>query len=240
MNFSTVTILIIIGLIAFVAFFFFLMFYTTARYHQKINKILAELGFIKNDADKKLVTEKFLIAIEQNLDKKAVVINLHKKQLSKYNIYVCEYHSMSSSGKSRGADWLLAGIVSQDLKVPRFSVKPIPQLSGLVGKILQSFSSNFSISTLHKIQTSNSKFNNRFNLYAKASLTAEEIISERIMNYLLSAGNVELEANDDTLVFFNIDIEAERLAKKIDSNKIKQLIDLTQKVTEELLNKKTS
>ncbi|MDW8326038.1 MAG: hypothetical protein RMK99_05690 [Anaerolineales bacterium] len=234
MDSSTVAVLLVIGLVVLIAFFIFLMFYTTARHHQQVSNVLIPLGFEKNDADKDLVTSKFSIVSERySKDKRAAVINLHRKQAAEYTLYVCEYHLMSASGRARGADYLLAGVLSQDLHLPRFTVEPNPQQFRRAGKMLEAVFSNLSTSTLQKIQTSNPQFNDRFNLYAPAGLSVDDLVSEAAMRLLLSAGNITLDAKGDTFVLSSLDIESERVARKFDPHKLRQLVDLARMLTDE-------
>jgi hypothetical protein len=216
--------------------FIYLTVLDAGKWRKKIETALVPMGFeVCISKDEKASMTQRLLMVNPLHQGKRLLMHLYRRASphGSHDLYFCDYRFASSSGKARGAQWLLVCLISRELDLPRFSINNIPETSGVVGRLYQSLSKAFPMLGLERIKTGDAEFDERFCVYADTGQVKLVLpLLEQITTALRAKGGTCLDAQGDCLILFSIEMNADLPLQVLDSQKLIRLINVASNLFE--------
>lgn len=220
---------IALGFFALASLMLYLTIRDTAKWGGKLDDMLASLGFLPSPEDKTTLEQRLRIVNERSPDKRLIMhLYRHTGMEKNYTLHFCDYRFGSASGKARGAQQLVVCLTSSKLSLPRLTVEFVPQQTGVTGSMLRAMQ-NIPLPGLHRIETANPAFNQRYALYVAEGQQQKNYLPDAVINRLLSNEGLFLDAQGDTLILRSLGVDY----RQLDQQKTGNLVDLAKKLFED-------
>lgn len=223
------TIAVLLGFALLAGLFVYLTVLDAGRWRKKMEHILLPIGFqpVTSEPEKATLGEQLAIVNPAHPGRR-LVKHLYRRKSADgdFHVFVCDTYFASASGKARGGNWLLVGLTSSSLRLPRFSVQTIGAGSGAGVAMFGALSQLFDVPGLHRVQTGDPELDPQVRLYVEPGKTEPPVSMALLRELRNCAGGTSLEASADTLVLNSIGVMADRVRQLLDPQKIQAQIQL--------------
>lgn len=227
MNNTVITLLVVLGFLVLTVLMFLLTVSSASRWGKRLGEMLTSLGFHASPEDKEVLAQRLKIVNERHSGRRLVMHLYRYVSIEKdYTLYFCDYRFSSASGKARGAQQLVVCLTSKKLTLPRFTVEPIPQQTGVTGNILRAMVNAIPLPGLRRVETANPSFNQRYTLYVAEERPQTNFLPDIVINRLISKEGIYLDAKSDTLILRSLDVDY----RQLDTQKASDLIAMAKKL----------
>lgn len=226
-----ITLLILLGFAAFAGLLVYLTVLSSKVAEKKLNDQLGSLGFARcGDPSIKSSVAQHLQIVNTRVPGKRLLMNLYQKSSSQgeYDLYFCDYHFASASGKGRAGNAFLVCLISKKLKLPRFTIDSYPEGGpAFLKKMFETLSDSFPYPDVKQIDSQLFGLNKNFRVYAAPEQRDQLIsIKSEVGSAIADKGGIGLDAKDSALILSDIQFKSDMMVKKtLDMQKVSQLVE---------------
>ncbi|MCB9772271.1 MAG: hypothetical protein H6754_06940 [Candidatus Omnitrophica bacterium] len=225
------TLLILLGFAAFAGLLVYLTVLSSKVAEKKLNDQLGSLGFARCvDQSIKDSLLQHLQIVNTRVPGKRLLLNLYKKSSSQNecDLYFCDYHFASASGRGRGGNAFLVCLISGQLQLPRFTVDSYPEDSpAFISKMFETLSDSLPYPDIKQIDSQLFGLNKNFRVYVAPEQRDQLIsIKSEVGSVIADKGGISLDAKGNALILSDIHFKSDMMVKKsLDMQKVSQLVE---------------
>lgn len=227
----TITVLLGFALVA--GLFVYLTVRDAGKWRAKMDHVLLPIGFlpVMSRTEKAALGEQ-LASVNPAHPGRRLVKHLYRRgaEHGEFHVFVCDAYFASASGKARGGNWLLVGLTSRSLRLPRFSVQTAGAGGGVANRMFGALSQLFDMPGLHRIETGDAELDSQVHLYAEPGQTQAPLPPDLLRALRDCAGGTSLYAHADTLVLHSLGVLADRVRQVLDPQKLQAQIQLATRI----------
>jgi hypothetical protein len=224
---------VLLGFALVAGLFVYLTVRDAGRWRMKLEHILLPIGFlpVTSKPEKELLGEQLSIVNPAHPGRR-LVKHLYRRGSAhgEFHVFVCDTYFGSASGKARGGNWLLVGLTSGALRLPRFSVHTVGAGSGLATRMFGALSQLFDVPGLQRIGTGDPELDSQVHLYAEPGQTQVPVPTALLRELRDCAGGTSLEAHADTMVLSSLGVLADRVRQVLDPQKLQAQLQLVTRI----------
>ena len=231
---TTLTVLVLLGFVLIASLLVYLTVRNAAQWRQKLDDILLPIGFapVASPSERATLEQALSIVNTAHRGKRLLKFVYRRAESRGPSVtYVCDYYFGSGSGKARGGTWLLVCLISEALRLPRFSVHTLPESAGPTNRrLFRLLAQTREMPGLHRIPIGDAALEERFMVYAQDKHAALPLQGDLLHSLGNSAGGSSLDAGGNTLVLSNIGMMADRIRQVLDPQKLQAQIHLAGRI----------